>query len=142
MPPSTTTDKPFGYSYMLDMFACAPGVADSMELHYRFLEQLVEKIGMTPMSTPHVIHGPRVKGKEVYPDKEGISAWIPLIESGIQIHSLEPSHEMYIDVFSCNNFDPSIVFNFAHEMFGFQLFHDEFVVRGMARKPYIGPITR
>ena len=48
----------FGYSYYLDMYDCKAGTADDMELTYRFLERLVDKIGMTRMSQPVVMHGP------------------------------------------------------------------------------------
>jgi S-adenosylmethionine decarboxylase len=124
-------NKPFGYSYLLDMYDCKPGVADDLELHYRFLEKLVDKIGMTKMAPPIVIHAPRDKnGNEVYPDKVGVSAWVPLIESGIQIHSIEPTHFVTMDVYSCNNFDPNIVLQYAHECFGFARCDERFFSRG------------
>lgn len=52
------SDRPFGYSYYLDMYGCLPTTADDMELTYRFLERLVDVLGMTRMSAPFVIHGP------------------------------------------------------------------------------------
>jgi len=104
--------KPFGYSYFLDMYNCRVGAADDLELHYRFLERVVDKIGMTRMSQPIVIHGPTKDGKELYPDKLGVSAWVPLIESGIQIHSIEPSRFITLDVYSCNKFDKMIVLDY------------------------------
>jgi len=82
----------FGYSYLLDMYECRAGVADNLELHYRFLEELVDRLGMTKMSAPIVIHAPRNRGVEQFPEKAGVSGWVPLIESGIQIHSIEPTH--------------------------------------------------
>lgn len=124
-------NKPFGYSYLIDMYNCKPGVADDMELHYRFLEQLVDRIGMTKMAPPVVIHGPRDKhGNELYPEKAGVSAWVPLIESGIQIHSIEPTHFITMDVYSCNNFDPKVILDFAKETFGFQTCDEKFIERG------------
>jgi len=95
-------EKPFGYSYYLDMYNCRVGAADDLELHYRFLERVVDKIGMTRMSQPVVMHGPTDKGRELYPDKAGVSGWVPLIESGIQIHSMEPKRFITLDVYSCN----------------------------------------
>ena len=47
--------KPFGYSYLLDMYNCRIGAADDLELHYSFLERVVDKIGMTRMSQPVVM---------------------------------------------------------------------------------------
>jgi S-adenosylmethionine/arginine decarboxylase-like enzyme len=123
--------KPFGYSYYLDMYNCRVGAADDLELHYRFLERVVDKIGMTRMSQPIVIHGPTKDGKELYPDKLGVSAWVPLIESGIQIHSIEPSRFITLDVYSCNKFDKMIVLDYARECFGFDHHEEHFFVRGM-----------
>ena len=127
---TTENSKPFGYSYLLDMFDCLPGTADDMELTYRFLERLVDDLGMTRMSAPVVIHAPRDKGVEIYPDKAGVSGWVPLIESGIQIHSIEPTHFITLDVYSCKEFDPNIIKQFAHECFGFAGCEERFFERG------------
>lgn len=124
------TAKPFGYSYLIDLFDCREGTADDMELTYRFLETLVDKIGMTKMSAPVVIHAPKVNGVEIYPDKAGVSGWVPLIESGIQIHSIEPTHFITIDLYSCKRFDPEIVKAYAQETFGFKSCQEHFIVRG------------
>lgn len=120
----------FGYSYLLDMYGCKAGTADDMELTYRFLETLVDRLGMTKMSAPTVIHGPRENGVETYPDKEGVSGWVPLIESGIQIHSLEPTHFITLDVYSCKPFEGKTVFDFAKETFGFDDYEQHFINRG------------
>ena len=122
--------KPFGYSYLLDMYNCRVGTADDLELTYRFLEKLVDEIGMTRMSQPIVIHGPTKDGKELYPEKLGVSGWVPLIESGIQIHSIEPTHFITLDVYSCNKFNPQVIFDFAKLYFGFTQFEEHFVERG------------
>lgn len=123
-------DKPFGYSYFLDMYGCKDGVADDMELTYRFLERLVDRIGMTRMSQPVVIHAPTENGKELYPEKAGVSGWVPLIESGIQIHSIEPTHFITLDVYSCKEFDSKVILEYAKECFGFTEHEEHFFVRG------------
>jgi hypothetical protein len=123
----------FGYSYYLDMYDCKAGTADDMELTYRFLERLVDKIGMTRMSQPIVIHGPTSnKGEELYPAKAGVSGWVPLIESGIQIHSIEPTHFITLDVYSCNRFDKNIILQYAQECFGFKRCDEHYFTRGTA----------
>jgi S-adenosylmethionine/arginine decarboxylase-like enzyme len=124
------TEKPFGYSYYLDMYDCREGAADDLELHYRFLERVVDKIGMTRMSQPVVMHGPTRNGVEIYPDKAGVSGWIPLIESGIQIHSMEPKRFITLDVYSCNKFDAEIIYDYAKECFGFVDSEQHYFVRG------------
>jgi len=124
------TNTPFGYSYYLDMYDCRVGAADDLELHYRFLERVVDKIGMTRMSQPVVMHGPTRNGVETYPDKAGVSGWIPLIESGIQIHSMEPKRFITLDVYSCNKFRTEIIYNYAKECFGFDSHEEHTFVRG------------
>ena len=124
------TNKPFGYSYYLDMYNCREGAADDLELHYRFLERVVDKIGMTRMSQPVVMHGPTRNGVETYPDKAGVSGWVALIESGIQIHSMEPKHFITLDVYSCNKFRTEIIYNYAKECFGFDSHEEHTFVRG------------
>lgn len=121
--------KPFGYSYLLDMYDCDG--CDSLEINYRFLEELVNKLGMTKMSAPVVIHGPRDQdGCELYPDKAGVSGWVPLIESGIQIHTLAPKRFITLDVYSCREFDPNTVLDFAQLMYDFASFKGHWVIRG------------
>lgn len=122
--------KPFGYSYLLDMYKCQPGAADDLELNYRFLEELVDRLGMNKNGQPTVVHGPRTGGVEQYPDKAGISGSIFLIESGIIIHSVEPTRFITLDVYSCNNFSGSTVYDFAKATFAFEDHEDHFVVRG------------
>jgi len=124
-------NKPFGYSYLLDMYDCRPSRADDLELTYRFLESLVDKLSMTRMSQPVVIHGPRNQwGEELFPDKAGVSGWVPLIESGIQIHSIEPTHFITLDVYSCKPFATSIVFDAAKKAFGFERHEEHTIERG------------
>jgi S-adenosylmethionine/arginine decarboxylase-like enzyme len=112
------------------MYNCRIGAADDLELHYRFLERVVDKIGMTRMSQPVVMHGPTNHGTELYPDKAGVSGWVPLIESGIQIHSMEPKRFITLDVYSCNKFDKQIILDYARECFGFEGHEENFFVRG------------
>jgi S-adenosylmethionine/arginine decarboxylase-like enzyme len=113
------------------MYKCRVGAADDLELHYRFLEKIVDEIGMTRMSQPTVIHAPTSYGVELYPEKAGVSGWIPLIESGIQIHSLEPTRFITLDVYSCNKFDIDIVKNFAKKYFEYESYSEHYIERGL-----------
>jgi S-adenosylmethionine decarboxylase len=126
---------PFGYSYLLDMYNNKKGAANDLELHYRFLETLVDRLGMTKMSAPFVIHGPRSRGVEMFPDKSGVSVWVPLVESGIQIHSMEPTRFITLDVYSCRHFDSDEVMKFAQETFGFTRHEEHFLHRGLYCSP-------
>lgn len=123
--------SPFGYSLLMDCFDCGHGLADSLEVTYRYLEELVDRLDMTKMAPPIVIHGPRDRaGNELFPDKAGVSGWVPLIESGIQIHSLEPSHFITIDVYSCRMFDQYQVIQFTQATFQPSRVDHQFIYRG------------
>lgn len=123
--------KPFGRSYLLDMYRCRPGAADDLELNYRFLERLVDLIGMTKQSNPLIFHGPTKNGVELFPEKAGISAWIPLIESGIQIHTIAPKNFVSLDIYTCGEIDTEATLCFARETFGFQQYEERFLERGL-----------
>jgi S-adenosylmethionine/arginine decarboxylase-like enzyme len=82
------------------------------------------------MSQPVVMHGPTDHGNELYADKAGVSGWVPLIESGIQIHSMEPKRFITLDVYSCNKFDKGIILDYARECFGFDEHEETFFERG------------
>lgn len=124
----------FGKTYMLDMYDCEVGACDNLELHYRFLEELTATLGMTPMSRPIVIHGPtKFVGDdriEEFPDKAGVSAWQPLIESGIQVHSVEPSKFSTIDVYTCGQLNPQKVYDVAKKYFKFKDYEEYLISRG------------
>lgn len=128
--------KPFGYFLGVDIYGVPYGYCDDMERAYRFLEELVIKLGMTPMAPPYVIHGPSeflsdTYRIERYPDKAGISAWQPLIESGIQIHTLEPKRFISIDIFTCGQLDQDMVIEYVKKWYKPQKVETYFLTRGM-----------
>jgi S-adenosylmethionine decarboxylase len=122
--------KPFGYSYLVDLYGVPAAQCDDLERHYRFLESLVDALGMTRMSVPVVMHGPTSNGVELFPEKAGVSGWVPLIESGIQIHSLAPAKFITLDVYSCKEFTIGTVMRHITKYFEFESFEDHFIVRG------------
>ena len=113
------------------MYECEDTTADDLELVYRFLERLVDEIGMTRMTPPIVIHGPTDHGREIYEDKWGVSGWVGLIESGIQIHAIEAKHFISLDVYSCSCFKPETVLEFAKKHFLFDKYEEHFLKRGL-----------
>lgn len=126
--------KPFGYSYLLDAYDCKVGACDDLELHYRFLEEAVYRLGMTAMTPPIVIHAPcefrSGKRYELYPDKAGVSGWVALVTSGLQIHSCEEKRFSTIDIYSCNMFDKDKIREFFIDSFGCLKFEEHWVERG------------
>lgn len=104
--------QPFGYLLALDLYGCKQGAADNLGLCYDFLEKLVDLLEMTKQSPPFLFRSP-----EGFPDKAGLSGWVPLIESGIQIHTLIPKNFISIDIYCCRKFHSGKVLKFARSIF-------------------------
>lgn len=118
---------PFGYLMTLDLYGCKKGVCDDLDLCYRFLEDLVEKLKMSKQSPPFIFRSDEAK----YPDKAGLSGWVPLIESGVQIHTLAPKNFISIDVYSCGHFSTENIKEFVKNYFGCKEVEMHYIERGI-----------
>lgn len=119
--------EPFGYLMTIDLYNCRDGVCDDLNLCYQFLEDIVEQLKMKKQSPPFIF---RSDGNK-YPDKAGLSGWVPLIESGIQIHTLTPKNFISIDVYSCKKFEIGNMQEFAKNYFGAKEVEVNFLNRGV-----------
>lgn len=117
---------PFGYHLMLDMYRCQGEALASIEACYRFLDDLAELLRMSKQSPPFLF---RSDG-EKYPDKAGLSGWLPLIESGIQIHTVEPACFASLDIYSCRDYDRDAAARFAADIFRPEEIETNFILRG------------
>ena len=73
-----------------------------------FLDMLIKRIKMKAYGRPmvHYFGSDRAKGWSV----------MQLIEtSSISIHTTDDTHDLYIDVFSCKEFEPDDIIDFIHE---------------------------
>ncbi|HEX9780567.1 MAG TPA: S-adenosylmethionine decarboxylase [bacterium] len=118
---------PFGFQLLLDLYGCKQGACDDLELCYRLLEELVRVLKVEAQSPPFIF---RTDGSR-YPDKAGLSGWIPLVESGIQLHTLTPKDFISIDVYSCRQFDPEPVQAFVRSFFSPKRIDAQFLERGL-----------
>ncbi|MBI2094311.1 MAG: S-adenosylmethionine decarboxylase [Candidatus Omnitrophica bacterium] len=123
----TKRAAPFGYQLLLDLYDCKKGACDDLGLCYQFLEQVVSVLKVEPQSPPFIF---RTDGKR-YPDKAGLSGWIPLVESGIQIHTLTPKEFISIDIYSCRQFDVEPLKTFVRSYFRPQRMDEQFLERGL-----------
>ena len=117
----------FGYQQLLDLYDCKAGACDDLTLCYEFLVAVVRRLKMEQQSPPFIFRSDGDK----YPDKAGLSGWIPLIESGIQIHTLTPKNFISIDIYSCRKFNPDDVRPLIHEFFLPQRVDEQFLERGV-----------
>ncbi len=120
-----TKIKPFGYSFMLDLYGCRKGLADDIGFCYDFLEKLVDFLKMQKQSPPFIF-----RTDEKFKEMAGLSGWVPLIESGVQIHTLTPKDFISIDVYSCCKFDPKKVEFFTKKHFKPKKIEKRFTIRG------------
>ncbi len=122
---------PFGYQLLLDLYDCKPGASDDLGLCYEFLEQIIHVLKVEPQSPPFIF---RTDGKR-YPDKAGLSGWIPLVESGIQLHTLSPKEFISIDIYSCRKFELDPVKAFVRRYFPPKWMNEQFLERGLDYNP-------
>lgn len=118
--------EPFGYLLTLDLYGCIKGATDDLTLCYDFLEALVGGLKMTMQAPPFIFRSPLQ-----YPDKAGLSGWVPLIESGIQIHTLTPKNFVSIDIYCCHHFDSAGITELAKRFFAPREVEMNEIVRGM-----------
>ena len=96
-----TKNQVFGYQLLLDLYECREGVCDDLDLNYRFLDEMVTRLGMEKQAPPNIFRSDEIR----FPDKAGLSGWVPLIESSIVIHTLTPKDFISIDIYCCRAFD-------------------------------------
>ena len=119
--------EPFGHLLTLDLYGCREGACEDLTLCYNFLEDIVVKLKMTKQSPPFIFRSDAV----LYPEKAGLSGWVPIIESGIQIHTLVPKNFISIDVYSCKKFSTDYIKDFVQDYFKCQEVEMYYMERGL-----------
>jgi S-adenosylmethionine/arginine decarboxylase-like enzyme len=118
---------PFGYELLLDLYDCKPGVCDDLTLCYNFLDEIVGFLGMEKQAPPSIFKSDGVR----FPDKAGLSGWVPLIESSIVIHTLTPKDFITVDIYCCRGFDRKKAEDFCRRYFSPRKVQAQFVERGL-----------
>ena len=65
-----------------------------------------------------------------YPDKAGLSGWVPLIESSIVIHPLTPKNFISIDIYCCKRFDIEKAKEICQRIFSPEHIETQYIYRG------------
>jgi S-adenosylmethionine decarboxylase len=108
------------------LYGCKGGVCDDLALCYQFLEEIVDFIKMEKQAPPDIFK----TDSRRWPDKAGLSGWVPLAESSIVIHTLSAKNFITIDVYSCKKFDNENVKQFVTRFFHPQKIEEHFIHRG------------
>ena len=117
----------FGYELLLDLYGCKPGACDDLTLCYNFLDEIVGFLGMEKQAPPNIFRSDGVR----FPDKAGLSGWVPLIESSIVIHTLTPKDFITVDIYCCRAFDVKKAEEFCRRFFVPKKVEAQFVQRGL-----------
>ena len=118
----------FGYELLVDLYDCKPGVCDDLTVCYNFLDEIVGFLGMEKQAPPSIFRSDATR----FPDKAGLSGWVPLIESSIVIHTLTPKDFITVDIYCCRAFDRKKAEDFCHRFFEPKKLQAQFVERGMS----------
>lgn len=116
----------FGRSLHLDLYGVDRGLCDDLDFCYRFLDELTDWLGMHKQSPPYIFRSP---DKE-FPDKAGLSGWVPLIESGISVHTLTVTGFVSVDIYTCGPLDVDASLEFVTRRFGPARSEHNYLVRG------------
>lgn len=116
----------FGYELLLDLYDCKSGACDDLDLCYRYLDEVVDFLGMEKQSPPYIFRSDAVR----FPDKAGLSGWAPLIESSIVIHTLTPKNFISVDIYCCKEFDVKKAREFTRGFFLSKKIDAQFIHRG------------
>ena len=105
-----TVLRTWGKHLILDAAGCSPKMISCPKVVDGFARSLVKRIDMVPFGNPQVV----MFGSG---NKKGYTL-VQLIEtSNITAHFVEENNSMYLDVFSCKDFDPLIVKATLEEFF-------------------------
>ncbi len=101
-----TQEKVFGYLLTMDLYGVESAKCQDLNIGYDFLNHLPGHINMKKQSLPHIyITPPEWEGKG------GLSGWVGLVESGIQLHTLTERGFVSIDLYTCSFIDNRLIPN-------------------------------
>ena len=105
-----TVLRTWGKHLILDAAGCSPKMIGNAVVVKSFAKSLVKRIDMVPYGEPQVV----MFGSG---NKKGYTL-VQLIEtSNITAHFVEENNSMYLDVFSCKDFEPNVVKETVEEFF-------------------------
>lgn len=102
----------FGPHLAMDLWGCPQRRLRDLKLHFDFLNEVPDLIGMTKITQPYVF-----PYQGLIPSDAGITGVIIIAESHLSIHSFEFKGHTFLDIFSCKTFDTERVIKEAIDRF-------------------------
>jgi len=118
-------NESFGPHLTLDLIGCPKEILQDYNLHFNFLKNLPEMIGMTPITQPYVF-----PYSGLVPEDKGITGIVIIAESHLSVHSFEDKGYTFIDMFSCKPFDVEKAEKFIIELFRPEKVEKNLIARG------------
>ena len=97
------TTESFGPHLMLDLRKCEANKLNSVAFVFSILSDLPNLIGMTKITQPYVF-----PYEGVVPEDKGVTGIVIIAESHISVHTFEKKDYVFVDVFSCKDFDVEV----------------------------------
>lgn len=125
----TSGYEPYGFELILDLHGCDVSTFNRKSIR-KFFEQLCINIKMTRCK----LHfwddvGVATKEQQISPHTKGTSAVQFILTSTIVIHTLDLLEAVYINIFSCKEFDRDGAERFARKWFHANECHSHFIER-------------
>ncbi len=102
----------YGPHLMLDLNECNPDILDNLDACFKLLNELPPKIGMNKITQPYVF---RYQGR--FPGDDGITGVVIIAESHISLHTYPQKKFVFVDLFSCKEFDTQLAQDYIIEYF-------------------------
>jgi S-adenosylmethionine decarboxylase len=90
----------FGPHLTLDLSQCNKNKLNDLDFIFKILYELPEKIHMTKITQPYVF-----PYSGLVPEDKGVTGFVVIAESHISVHTFQEKDYVFIDLFSCKNFD-------------------------------------
>ena len=117
----------FGLHVTIDASGCNKRKLTSVTLVYDILNKLPGKISMTKMTLPYV-----VKWMDKFSQgTEGVSGFVMIAESHISIHTFPDQDYVFMDIFSCKQFDAQKAISYLTGAFEATKFDKHILKRGL-----------
>ena len=121
--------KPYGIELILDLHDCDPTTFTRKHIR-KYFKKLCSMIDMEradlhwwdDLNTPE-------EEKETEPHLKGTTAIQFIKTSNITIHTLDLLKSIYLNIFSCKDFDPEIVKRFTEEWFKGKIVNNHIIER-------------
>ncbi len=125
----------FGPHLTLDLDQCDFDTLINFEKLYELLKGFPGQIGMNLISEPQIL-----KYKDKWASTPGVTGIVLLAESHMSLHTFPDSHTVFIDIFSCRNFDTGTAARFLIDFFGSRSPKINVVKRGIEFNKHARPV--